>query len=182
MDRKVFKIAAFGGLAVAVWVLVTISSNPGTSPPENAGARGAGWTGCAGGSTRPRVPLYRNPDLPIASRIDDLLSHMTFEEKLSQIVSNAPEIERLGIPKYNWWNECLHGVKGPLGGVPTTVYPQAIGMAATWNTDLLRRVADAIAEEARAIHYHYARQGRRSKYTGLTMWASGLRSLVVATL
>ncbi|MCH8878376.1 MAG: glycoside hydrolase family 3 C-terminal domain-containing protein [Planctomycetes bacterium] len=99
---------------------------------------------------------------------------MTLGEKLSQLVSNSPAIERLDIPKYNWWTEGLHGVKGPLAGASTTAFPQAIGMAATWDTDLIQRVADAIAEEARALHHFYARAGRRSKSTGLTLWAPNI--------
>ena len=112
---------------------------------------------------------YENPRLAVEIRVEDLLDRLSLQEKLSQLVSNSPAIERFGIPKYNWWNECLHGVKAPRAGVRTTVFPQAIGMAATWNTDLIQRVADAIAEEARAIHYHYARAGRRSLGTGLSM-------------
>ena len=120
------------------------------------------------------LALYHNPDLPIQQRVDDLISRMTLEEKLSQLVSNSPAIERLGIAKYNWWTEGLHGVKGPLVGASTTAFPQAIGMAATWNTNLIQRVADAIAEEARALHHSYARAGRRSRGTGLTLWAPNI--------
>ncbi|MCH8054390.1 MAG: hypothetical protein IH895_10035, partial [Planctomycetes bacterium] len=120
------------------------------------------------------LALYPNPDLPIQQRVDDLISRMTLEEKLSQLVSNSPAIERLGIAKYNWWTEGLHGVKGPLAGASTTAFPQAIGMAATWNTNLIQRVADAIAEEARALHHSYARAGRRSRGTGLTLWAPNI--------
>lgn len=119
-------------------------------------------------------PPYRDTDLSFDRRVADLVSRMTLEEKLSQLVTNSPAIPRLDIPKYNWWNECLHGVKAPLTGLRTTVFPQAIGMAATWNTDLVRRVADAIAEEARAVHHHYARAGRRSKYTGLSAWSPNI--------
>ena len=120
------------------------------------------------------LALYRNPDLPIPQRVDDLISVMTLQEKLSQLVSNSPAIERLGISKYNWWTEGLHGVKGPLAGAFTTAFPQAIGMAATWNTDLVQQVSDAIAEEARALHHSYARAGRRSRGTGLTLWAPNI--------
>lgn len=114
---------------------------------------------------------YENPRLAVEIRVEDLLGRMSLQEKVSQLVSNSPAIERLGIPKYNWWTEGLHGVKAPRAGVRPTVFPQAIGMAATWNTHLIERVADAIAEEARAIHYHYARAGRRSLGTGLSIWA-----------
>lgn len=120
------------------------------------------------------LALYRNPELSIQQRVDDLISRMTLGEKLSQLVSNSPAIERLGIPKYDWWTEGLHGVKGPLAGAATTAFPQAIGMAATWDTDLIQQVADAIAEEARALHHSYARAGRRSRGTGLTLWAPNI--------
>ena len=80
-------------------------------------------------------------------RAADLVSRMTLAEKVSQMVYDAPAIERLGIPEYNWWNECLHGVAR--AGV-ATVFPQAIGLAATWNGDLVHRIAVAISDEARA--------------------------------
>ncbi len=112
--------------------------------------------------------LYQDPDLPIQTRVDDLVSQMTLEEKISQMVYDAPAIERLGIPEYNWWNECLHGV-GRAG--IATVFPQAIGLAATWNTELMRQIAVAISDEARAKHHEFLRRGVRRIYTGLTFWS-----------
>jgi len=93
---------------------------------------------------------------------------MTLEEKISQMMFNAPAIERLGIPAYNWWNECLHGV-GRAG--LATVFPQAIGLAATWNPDLLHRIATAISDEARAKHHEALRRDIRQIYSGLTYWS-----------
>ncbi len=90
---------------------------------------------------------YLDPSLPLDARADDLVSRMTLEEKIGQMLYEAPAIERLGIPEYNWWNECLHGV-GRAG--VATVFPQAIGLAATWDDDLVQRVATAISDEARA--------------------------------
>lgn len=104
----------------------------------------------------------------IEKRVDELISRMTLEEKISQMVFDAPAIERLGIPQYNWWNECLHGVAR--AGL-ATVFPQAIGLAATWNPDLLFRVAEAISDEARAKHHEAVRKGIREIYTGLTFWS-----------
>ncbi|MCS7283625.1 MAG: glycoside hydrolase family 3 C-terminal domain-containing protein [Anaerolineae bacterium] len=104
----------------------------------------------------------------IERRVDELLSRMTLEEKISQMVFDAPAIERLGIPPYNWWNECLHGVAR--AGL-ATVFPQAIGLAATWNPDLLFQVAEAISDEARAKHHEALRKGIREIYTGLTFWS-----------
>ena len=101
-------------------------------------------------------------------RVDQLISQMTLEEKVSQMVFDAPAIERLGIPRYNWWNECLHGVAR--AGL-ATVFPQAIGLAATWDPDLLLRVATAISDEARAKHHQAVRQGIRDIYAGLTFWS-----------
>lgn len=104
----------------------------------------------------------------LAERVDALISQMTLEEKVSQMVFDAAAIERLGIPPYNWWNECLHGVAR--AGL-ATVFPQAIGLAATWDPDLLLRVATAISDEARAKHHQAVRQGIRDIYAGLTFWS-----------
>src|SRR5262245_52366576 len=88
------------------------------------------------------LPPYKNPTLPIEARVDDLVSRMTLEEKVLQMQNAAPAIERLGIPAYDWWNEALHGVAR--AGV-ATVFPQAIGLAATWDTKLMHDVADVIS-------------------------------------
>lgn len=107
-------------------------------------------------------------DMTFRERAQALASQMTLEEKISQLMNDAPAIERLNIPAYNWWNECLHGV-GRAG--IATVFPQAIGLAATWNPALLHRVATAIADEARAKHHEAQRNGITAIYTGLNMWA-----------
>jgi beta-glucosidase len=99
----------------------------------------------------PADAKYLNPDLAPAARATDLVSRMTLQEKVLQMQSTAPAIPRLGVPAYNWWNEALHGVVQGRA----TVFPQAVGLAATWNTDLMQRVADAISTEARA-KYHDA--------------------------
>jgi beta-glucosidase len=104
-------------------------------------------------------------------RVNELVSRMTLEEKISQMVYDAPAIERLDIPKYNWWNECLHGV-GRAG--VATVFPQAIGLAAAWNPELLYQVATAISDEARAKHHEAERRGIREIYTGLTFWSPNI--------
>lgn len=104
----------------------------------------------------------------IEDRVETLVSRMTLAEKVSQMVYESPAIERLGVPAYNWWNECLHGV-GRAGAA--TVFPQAIGLAATWNTDLLGRVATATSDEARAKHHEALRLGIRQIYAGLTFWS-----------
>ncbi len=102
----------------------------------------------------------------------DLVSRMTLEEKISQMVHEAPAIRRLGIPAYNWWNECLHGV-GRAG--IATVFPQAIGMAATWDTELMHRTAVAISDEARAKHHDAMNEhGDVEWYYGLTFWTPNI--------
>ncbi len=106
--------------------------------------------------------------MPFDLRAADLVSRLTLEEKISQMVHHAAGVERLGIPEYNWWNECLHGVAR--AGV-ATVFPQAIGLAATWDTALMSRLAQTISDEARAKHHEFVRRGVRQIYTGLTFWS-----------
>ncbi len=114
---------------------------------------------------------FQDPSLPVEQRVADIVSRMTFEEKIGQMQYEAPAIPRLGIPAYTWWNECLHGVAR--NGF-ATVFPQAIGMAATWNPDLIHREADVIATEARAKHHEAIRQHKSAIYTGLTFWSPNI--------
>lgn len=111
----------------------------------------------------------------LADEVDDraraLIAQMTLAEKVSQFGHESPAIERLGIPAYNWWNEALHGVAR---SGRATVFPQAIGLAATWDVDLMARVAAAISDEARAKHHEYVRQGRRGIYQGLTFFSPNI--------
>jgi beta-glucosidase len=100
-------------------------------------------------------------------RIHDLISRMTLEEKASQLLHESPAIPRLGIPEYNWWSECLHGVAR--AGV-ATVFPQAIALAATFDEALAHEVASAISDEARAKYNESVKRGFRAKYHGLTFW------------
>jgi beta-glucosidase len=117
------------------------------------------------------TPPYKNPSLPVEKRVDDLVSRMTLEEKVSQMMNGAAAIERLDVPQYEWWNEALHGVAR--AGF-ATVFPQAIGLAATWNTDLMREVADVISTEARAKHHEFVRNNQRGRYEGLTFWSPNI--------
>ena len=114
---------------------------------------------------------YMDPSLPVETRVADLISRMTLKEKVSQMVHPAADVPRLGVPEYNWWNECLHGVAR--AGI-ATVFPQAIGLAATWNAPLLHRLAVAISDEARAKHHEFARQNDRGIYKGLTFWSPNI--------
>ena len=99
---------------------------------------------------------------------EELVSRMTLEEKASQLRFDAPAVERLGIPEYNWWNEALHGIAR---GGTATVFPQAIGLAATFDDELLRSIADAISTEARAKYNALSPLGDRDIYHGLTFWS-----------
>ncbi len=119
----------------------------------------------------PRVPVYKDTNRSLDERVDDLVGRMTLEEKVSQMVHPAAAIERLGVPAYNWWNECLHGVAR--AGI-ATVFPQAIGMAATFNADLVHRMAVATSDEARAKHHESVRNGVREIYRGLTFWSPNI--------
>jgi len=102
---------------------------------------------------------------------EELVAQMTIEEAASQLLHNSPAIERLGVPEYNWWNEALHGV-GRAG--TATVFPQAIGMAATFDTELLQKEADIVATEARAKYNAAVAEGDRDIYKGLTFWSPNI--------
>lgn len=118
-----------------------------------------------------QVPAYKNEHLSFEERAKDLVSRMTIREKASQMIHKSCAIPRLGIPSYNWWNESLHGVAR--AGV-STMFPQAIGMAATFDDQLINKVADVIATEGRAKHHEFARKNDRGIYKGLTFWAPNI--------
>lgn len=110
---------------------------------------------------------FLDPDLPLAERIEDLLKRLTLSEKVNQLLHENNAVERLGVPSYNWWNEACHGI-GRNGRA--TVFPQVIGLAATWDRELIKRIASTIADEARAKHHAAIASGRRGQYQGLTFW------------
>ena len=112
-----------------------------------------------------------NVNLDFETRTSILLSKMTLKEKISQLGNNAPAIPRLGVLEYNWWNECLHGVAR---AGTATVFPQAIGMAATFNPNLINDVAVVISDEARAKHHEALRNNDYSQYKGLTFWSPNI--------
>ncbi len=116
---------------------------------------------------------FNNYKLTFETRVNDLVGRLTLEEKVAQMLNAAPAIPRLGIAAYDWWNEVLHGVaRTPF---PVTVYPQAIGMAATWDTNSLARMADYSALEGRAIYNKALEQGRTNeRYLGLTYWTPNI--------
>jgi beta-glucosidase len=115
-----------------------------------------------------KIPAYKDESLSFEERAKDLVSRMTLEEKISQMQHSAPAIERLGIPSYNWWSEALHGVAR--AGV-ATVFPQAIGMAATFDEELLQKIGDVVSTEGRAKYHEFQRKGDHDIYKGLTFWA-----------
>jgi beta-glucosidase len=119
---------------------------------------------------KPAFP-FQNPEITTEQRIDDLISMLSMEEKVSLLLYNSPAIERLEIPEYNWWNECLHGV-GRAG--KATVFPQAIGLAATFDDDLVEHIADAISTEARAKYNEAVKKGNRAQYMGLSFWTPNI--------
>src|SRR5439155_844778 len=120
------------------------------------------------GSAAAQTPAWQDLSLPFERRAADLVGRMTLEEKIFQMMDRAPAIDRLGIPEYNWWNEGLHGVAR--SGL-ATVFPQAIGFAATWDDGLVVRMATVISDEVRAKHDDYVRRVERERDQGLTVWA-----------
>jgi beta-glucosidase len=116
---------------------------------------------------------FQNPALPMETRVNDLVSRLTLEEKVAQMLNSAPAIQRLGIPSYDWWNEVLHGVARTSYRV--TVYPQAIGMAATFDTTSLAMMADYSALEGRAVYNKAIKEGKSGqRYVGLTYWTPNI--------
>jgi beta-glucosidase len=152
-------IATIGGLALA-------SCNPGKPAPMTSEPLFTSTPSSTSG-----VPAHLDSSRPIVERVNDLVGRMTIDEKIAQMGSEAPAIERLGIPQYNWWNEALHGVAR--AGI-ATVFPQVIGLASTWNTDLIHRMAEVISDEARAKHHEAVRNGVRDLYTGLTFFCPNI--------
>jgi beta-glucosidase len=114
---------------------------------------------------------FQNPGLKLDQRVDDLVSRLTLDQKIAQLMNQAPGIDSLGIPAYNWWSEGLHGVAR--AGL-ATVFPQAIGMAASWDENLIHQVASVISDEARAKHHEFVRRNKRFIYQGLTLWSPNI--------
>jgi beta-glucosidase len=117
--------------------------------------------------------VFRDTSRPADERVADLLSRLTLDEKISQLVNDSPAIERLGIPAYDWWSECLHGVAR---AGRATVFPQAIGLGATFDEALIKEVGAAIADEGRAKHNAAvaASGGASARYSGLTFWTPNI--------
>ena len=131
------------------------------------------------GAQGPAAPLpqtgqsdpWTNPSLPLEVRVRDLISRLTPEEKVYQMMNSTPAIPRLHIPAYDWWNEALHGVAR--SGV-ATIFPQPIGMAATFDDSLVHEVANAISDEARAMYNASVQKDYRNRFSGLTFWTPNI--------
>jgi beta-glucosidase len=122
-------------------------------------------------TTFSQEPIYRDTSKSFEERAADLVSRMTLEEKVSQLQNNAAGIPRLDVPPYEWWNEALHGVAR---AGAATVFPQAIGLAATFDPNLMHEIATVISDEARAKHHDFERRGLRLRYEGLTFWSPNI--------
>ncbi len=146
---------------IAVSFILLLNTSPLTAQSASNAAASAA-------SSR---PPYLDPSLSVDQRVNDLVSRMTLEEKTSQMQDVARAIPRLGIPAYNWWNEGLHGVAR---SGHATVFPQAIGFAASWDTDLIHRMADVISTEARAKYNDAIQHGNTGRYYGLTFWSPNI--------
>jgi len=114
---------------------------------------------------------FQDPSKSIEDRVNDLVSRMTLEEKIGQLRYDALAVPRLGVPDYNWWSECLHGVAR---NGRATIFPQAIGMAATFDTDLLYRIGQAISIEGRAKYNAASSHDMRGRYQGWTFWSPNI--------
>src|SRR5712664_2920160 len=117
------------------------------------------------------TPVYLNTAQPVEARVKDLVGRMTLEEKVSQMQNHAVAIPRLNVPEYDWWNEGLHGIAR--SGY-ATVFPQAIGLAATWDTTLLHEAATVISSDARAKNAEALRQDNHSIYYGRDIWSPNI--------
>ncbi|WP_226977712.1 glycoside hydrolase family 3 protein [Xanthomonas sp. LMG 12461] len=114
---------------------------------------------------------WQDTSASFEARAAALVAQMTLEEKAAQMQNAAPAIERLGVPAYDWWNEALHGVAR---AGQATVFPQAIGLAATFDVPLMGQVASTISDEARAKHHQFLREGAHGRYQGLTFWSPNI--------
>src|SRR3984885_6843299 len=114
---------------------------------------------------------YLDSSLPTQQRIDDLVSRMTLDEKVAQLINTTPAIPRLNVPAYDYWSEGLHGIAR--SGY-ATLFPQAIGMAATWDAPLINNISTVISTEARAKYNEAVRNDIHSIYYGLTIWSPNI--------
>ena len=117
---------------------------------------------------------FQDPSLPIDTRVNDLVKQMTLEEKVNQMINVAPAIPRLNVPAFDWWNEALHGVARANKYYKTTVFPQAIANAATFDKSAVQMMAHDIGIEGRAVNNESLKRGITDKYTALTYWSPNI--------
>ena len=156
-------VRQFAALSAFLSALGGCAPQPG--PASNAA------NAAAAGNAASEAKLYLDLSQPFLDRARDLVARMTRDEKISQMMDRAPAIERLGVPAYGWWNEALHGVAR--AGI-ATVFPQAIALAASFDEPLVQQIAGVIADEARAKHHEFLRQGERERYQGLTFFSPNI--------
>lgn len=126
---------------------------------------------CLMQKTNAQTLPFRNTKLSFDKRADDIVARLTLEEKVGQMIDQAKPIPRLGIPEYNWWNECLHGVAR--AGL-ATVFPMPIGTAASFDGKLISDIGNATSDEARAKYHEFLRNGKHGRYEGLTFWSPNI--------
>ena len=166
--RHVTRLLSFP--ACAGWIAVTLLTAPAfAAAPAAAGAPAAPAASAA--HVAPDSPLYLDTRHSFEERAADLVSRMTLDEKIAQLQNNAAAIPRLNVPAYEWWNEALHGVAR---AGSATVFPQAIGLAATFDPRLMHEAATAISDEARAKHGEAQRRGQHGRYQGLNFWSPNI--------
>ncbi|MGB8225735.1 MAG: glycoside hydrolase family 3 C-terminal domain-containing protein, partial [Sedimentisphaerales bacterium] len=147
--------------AQTVWILFAVLCSSVVAP----------HSAIAQSDAASNLPAYRDVSVDFKTRAADLVERMTLEEKISQLGNTASAIERLGVDQYDWWNECLHGVAR--AGV-ATVFSQAIGLAATYDREMMHEVATVISDEARAKHHEALRKNDHGRYNGLTFWSPNI--------
>ena len=165
-------IAAAVAIAAGVGKLPAIAQ---TTQPAGAVSTIGAYPAGPGGRNNPMQPTPRpdplppfyDPKLPVQKRVENIVSLLTLEEKVVLMQMASPAIPRLGIAPYHWWTEALHGMTHDL----STVFPQAIGLAATWDVDLHLRVASAISTEGRAKNFEYRSKNIYDSMTGLDFWS-----------
>ena len=121
-------------------------------------------------------PAYLDPSQPINVRVDDLIKRMTLEQKATQLVNQARAIPNLNVPNYDWWSEALHGVAN---AGTATVFPEPVGLAATFDDSLIHEMAVVIGTEARAKHNQAVRAGRRDIMEGLDFWSPNINIFAI---
>lgn len=166
MARGFDVVARISGLGLAALVAVGCNTKPSEPAPQNSAIPHPP----AAKQTKYEYP-FRDPRSSVDARASDIVKRLSLKEKIAQLSHAAPAIPRLGIPAYNWWNEALHGVAR---SGRATVFPQAIGMAATFDPELIKQVATVISDEARAKFNSARTLGNQGAYAGLTFWSPNI--------